>query len=173
MSSKVSANLLNFISCSSTKVAHFLARLFSCVVKMTFFDNSEWIGYLAENIIRRCVSLAEINCSGCKDGMKCSILHLHHQLSLLDKIQSHFEAARGEVLNQLHNLYKDIQHKLPHSPDEKKDMTIYCNVGRVFLLTCSPQSIYFGRYVNDMNDSFLSEVLEECKGKGRGKRARK
>ena len=173
ISIKVSTNLSSIISCFSTETVHLRFLTFEVCFKMTFFDNSEWIGYLAENIIRRCISLAETECPGCRDSVKCSILHLHHQLSLLDKIQNHFEAVRGEVLHKLQNLYADIQHRLPHSTDEKKDKTIYCNVGRIFLLTCSPQSIYFGRYVNEMNDSFLCEVFEESKGTSRAKRSRK
>ena len=123
------------------------------------------MGYLAENIIRRCISLTEAECSGCRDKMKCSILHLHNQLSLLEKIQTYFEVARGEMLHALHELYTDIEHRLPHSGDMKKDMVVYCNVGRVFLLTCSPQAIYFGRYVDETNDAFINEVLDDCKKK--------
>jgi hypothetical protein len=102
--------------------------------------------------------------------MKCSILHLHDQLSLLEKIQKYFEVARGEVLQTLHGVYMDIEHKLPHSTDVKKDMVVYCNVGRVFLLTCSPQAIYFGRYVDEMNDTFINEVFEDCKKKVKRKK---
>ena len=75
---------------------------------MTFYDNVDWIGFLVENVIRKCVSLTVTECSGCIDGMKSDILHLHHQLSLLDKVQIHFEKARWEVLISLHTLYKTL-----------------------------------------------------------------
>lgn len=132
---------------------------------MTFFNNIEWIGYLAENIIRRCISLTVEGCSGCKDNMTCDILHLHHQLSLLEKIDRYFESARGEVLNTLAKLYRVIENRLPHSNDVKKDASIYLNVGRFFLLTITPQALYYGRYVNEMNQSLISEVLDEPKVK--------
>ncbi len=103
------------------------------------------------------MSLTE--CPGCKDGMKSEILHLHNQRSLLDKLQIHFEPARAEILNSIPTLYKNVEDKLPHSDDRKKDMGIYCNVGRHFLITCSPQTIYYGRYVTEMNDGFITEVL--------------
>ena len=137
---------------------------------MTFFNNTDWVGYLAENIILRCVSLTAEECSGCKDKMTCSILHLHQQLSLLDKIDRYFESARGEVLNTLAKLYKEIESKLPHSSDVKKDANIYLNVGRFFLLTITPQALYYGRYVNEMNQSLISEVLEEARMKKRGRK---
>lgn len=132
---------------------------------MTFFSNADWVGFLAENIIQKCVSLTLAECSGCRDGMKSDILHLHHQLSLLEKIQNHFETARGEVLTSLGSLYKEMEQKLPHSKDLKKDASIYNGVGRFFLLTTSPQSLYYGRYVNEMNQAVISEVFEERRNK--------
>ena len=107
---------------------------------------------------------------GCKDNMKSPLLHLHNQQSLLEKIQQHFEPVRGEALNSLTNLYKNIESKLPHSEDKKKDMAIYCNVGRNFLITCSPQTIYYGRYVTELNDSFIAEVLDNGKKCKSGKK---
>ena len=85
---------------------------------------------------------------------------MHHQLSLLDKVQIHFEKARGEVLISLHTLYKNFESKLPHSSAIKKDKIIYCDLGRSFLLTCSPQAVYYGRYVNGMNQSINTDVFE-------------
>ena len=130
---------------------------------MTFFNNAEWIGFLAENIIRKYVSLTLEECSGCKDNMTCEILHLHNQRSLLDKIQNHFEPARGEILSSLAKLYNDVGVKLPHSDDLKKDMIVYINVGRFFLLTITPQALYYGRYINEMNQSWISEGFSESK----------
>ena len=133
---------------------------------MTFYDNTEWIGFLAENIIQRCITLTLEECSGCKDGVRCDILHLHHQLSLLDKVKKHFEIARGEVLHSLGPLYREIESKLPHSGYQKKDSTIYREVGRYFLLTITPQALYYGRYVNDANHGVITEVLQSRKATG-------
>ena len=132
--------------------------------KMTFYaHNSEWIGFLAENVIRKCVSKSLAECVGCKDKIKSDLLHLHHQLSLLEKLQHHFDSSRVEVLNSLPYLYKAIEAKLPHSEDKKKDMTIYCDLGRHFLISCSPEALYYGRYINELNDAFIDEVLAESK----------
>ena len=126
---------------------------------MTFYNNDDWIGYLAEIIIRKCSALSTAECSGCKDGMKSDILHLHNQMSLLMKLQHHFEAVRAELLKHLEVLYNVVEPKLPHSNDKKRDKAIYCNLGRVFLITLSPEALYYGRYVNEMNDYFIAEVL--------------
>lgn len=137
---------------------------------MTFFNNAEWIGYLAETIIQRCIALTEAQCSGCRDNVKCSILHLHNQLSLLEKIQNHFEVSRGEMLHMLPELYQDIEQRLPHSDDKAKDKIIYLNIGRIFLITCSPQALYYGRYVNDTNDAFINEIMEQRRKKTKQRR---
>lgn len=126
---------------------------------MTFFNNADWIGYLAENTIQKCISLTLVECPGCKDGMKSDILHLHSQLSLLEKIQNHFETARGQMLESLNTFYKEIESKLPHSSERSKDMSVYCSIGRFFLLTISAQALYYGRYVNECNHSLIHEVL--------------
>ena len=139
---------------------------------MTFYNNENWIGYLAENVIQKCVSLSLVECSGCRDNMKCDILHLHNQMSLLMKLQQHFEPVRAEMLNSLNELYKQVEMKLPHSDDKKKDMTIYCNVGRIFLIILSPEALYYGRYVNEMNDSFIAEVIQDDKKPNSKKKAR-
>jgi hypothetical protein len=31
------------------------------------------------------------------------------------------------------------------------------------MITCTAQSLYFGRYISDMNDSFVAEVAEKLK----------
>ena len=56
-------------------------------VAMTFYYNDSWLGFLTENIVRKSIERTENECNGCQDGMKCAILHLHYQLSLLDKIK--------------------------------------------------------------------------------------
>ena len=137
---------------------------------MAFYNNGEWIGYLADNIIQKCISLSMAECSGCRDGMKSYILHLHNQMSLLMKLQQHFEPVRAETLKLLNELYKTIEMKLPHSDDKKKDMAIYCNIGRTFLITLSPEALYYGRYVNEMNDSFLAEMMNNKEKRGTKKK---
>ena len=139
---------------------------------MTFYaHNTEWIGYLAENVIRKCVSKSLIECVGCKDKIKSDLLHLHHQQSLLEKVQLHFDSTRADVLNSLPCLYKAIEAKLPHSEDKKKDMMIYCDLGRHFLITCSPEALYYGRYINELNDAFIDELLTDSRRSKFKKRA--
>ena len=139
---------------------------------MTFYNNDSWIGYLAEIAIRKCISSSIVECSGCRDNMKCAILHLHNQLSLLMKLQQYFEPIRADLLNSLSEIYNKVEMKLPHSDDRKKDMAIYCNIGRIFLITLSPEALYYGRYVNEMNDSFIAEVMQDSKKSDLKKKAR-
>ena len=57
-----------------------------------------WIGFLSEQIVRQAVEMALIKCSGCEGKMHSPLLHLHHQLSLLDKLRTYFEEIRGSLL---------------------------------------------------------------------------
>ena len=59
--------------------------------------------------------------------------------------------------------YKQFESKLSHSDDKKKDKIIYCNLARTFLLTATPESLYFGRYLSAENDGYVAEVFNIAK----------
>ena len=61
--------------------------------------------------------------------------------------------------------YTVVENKLPHSDDKKKDKLIYLNIARNFLITASPDSIYFGRYLDESNDGFINDAFAKKKVK--------
>ena len=132
---------------------------------MVFYWNDCWLGYLTENIIRKSVERIENECNGCRDGMKSAILHLHEQLSLLDKIKTNFEYIRAEMLKELPIYYLTFEKKLPHSDDLAKDKNIFCAVARTFLITCTAETIYYGRYITEDIDAFVQEAFQNNKKK--------
>ena len=135
---------------------------------MTFYHNEAWVAFLSENIVRQSIKISKDKCPGCKDDMQSPILHLHEQQSLIDKIRNAFEYVRGVILLNIDSYYKQFESKLPCSDDKKKDKIIYCNLARTFLLTATPDSLYFGRYLSVENDSFIAEAFSQAK-KGRVK----
>ena len=149
--------------------AHFLLVNFAFVLKMTFYHNEAWVAFLSEHIVRQSIKISRDNCPGCKDNMQSPILHLHEQQSLLDKIRNAFDQAKGAILLDIDSYYTRFESKLPHSDDKKKDKIIYCNLARTFLLTATPDSLYFGRYLSVENDSFIAEAFCQAK-KGRSKK---
>ena len=132
---------------------------------MTFYYNDAWLGFLAENIVRKSMQKTESDCNGCRDGMRSVILHLHYQLSLLDKIKINFECIRAEMLKEIPAYYVTFEKKLPHSDDLVKDKNIYCGVARTFLVTCTAETIYYGRYITEENDSYIEEAFQNKKKK--------
>ena len=122
-----------------------------------------WIGFLSEHIARQAVEMTVIKCPGCEDKMHSPLLHLHHQLSLLDKIRTYFEEIRGLLLPTIDTLYDQFKDKLPHSDDLDKDKEIYIKNGRFFLISITSEALYFGRYLNEMNDSFINEGFPTAK----------
>ena len=123
------------------------------------YNHDYWLGFLSEQMVRQCVQMAKLKCPACSDKLYSPALHLHQQLSLLDKMKIHFEEVRGTLLSSIDALYSQFEDKLPHSHDLEKDRLIYCNNARVFLLTAASETIYYGRYINDMNDSFINEAF--------------
>lgn len=118
-----------------------------------------WTGFLAAQIVNRSLEISLAKCPGCESKLKSPLLHLHHQLSLLDKIQSHFNEIKGSMLSSLGQLYDQFQDKLPHSEDLQKDKDIYVNNARMFLISVTPDAIYFGRYLTEMNDIYIHEGM--------------
>ena len=132
---------------------------------MTFYCNDNWIAYLCEQIIRQSSQKCISDCPGCNDKLYSPLLHLHEQLSLLDKVRKYFQEIRGSILHDMEFHYTVFENKLPHSDDKKKDKLIYLNIARNFVLTATPDSIYFGRFLDETNDSFIDEAFTKKKGK--------
>ena len=132
---------------------------------MTFYCNDTWIAYLCEQIIRQSTANCISNCPGCNDKLYSSILHLHEQLSLLDKLKNYFGEVRGSILHDIESHYTVFESKLPHSDNKQKDKLIYINIGRSFLITATAESVYFGRYLDECNDGFINEVFTKKKTK--------
>ena len=135
---------------------------------MTFYHNDSWVAFLSEHIVQQSLKISKDNCPGCKDDMQSPLLHLHEQQSLLEKLRTSFDQVRGIVLFGIDIYYTKFESKLPHSSDKTKDKLIYCNLARTFLLTATPDSLYFGRYLSAENDSFIAEAFCKVK-KGRAK----
>ena len=57
-----------------------------------------YISFLYENIVRQVAQLSKLQCPGCDDKLFSPLLHLHEQLSMLDKLRQYFEEVRGAIL---------------------------------------------------------------------------
>ena len=76
-----------------------------------------------------------------------------------EKIENHFEVARSFVLTHLGEYYLILTEDLPHTDNLEKDKVCYIHIARAFLITCSPQSLYYGKYVNLIIDDFAMNKL--------------
>ena len=132
---------------------------------MTFYYNDSWLGYIAENIVRKAMSICQEECPGCRDKKQSAILDLHYQLSLLEKLKLYFERIRGEMLSNIAIYYSNFEQKLPHSDDRVKDKNVYIQIARSFLLTSSADTVYFGRYLSETLDDYIAEAFIENKSK--------
>ena len=127
---------------------------------MVSYCNDNWIAFLCEHIIRKSHQRCKDDCPACLNKLNSPLLHKHLQLSLLEQLRIYFTEMRGLILQDLDRLYNQFSYKLPHSDDKKRDKVIYINIARNFLLTASCDSIYFGRYIDEHNDSFINEEFK-------------
>ena len=118
---------------------------------MDYF-NEFWLGYITAEFIRRCVNESLVKCYGCRDGIISPLLHTHHQLGLKDKVVYYMEMVRGSMIPQIPSLYEEFKLKLV---DSNMDKDVYVTNARFFLISTTPESLYYGRFLNEVNDSFI------------------
>ena len=118
---------------------------------MDYF-NDFWLGFVTAEFVRRCVDESEATCHGCRDGKISPLLHIHHQLGLKDKIIYHMEPIRGVMMPLIPSLYEEFKVKV-NSPNMNKNA--YVTSAKFFLVAATPESLYFGRYLNEQNDAFI------------------
>lgn len=118
---------------------------------MDYF-NDFWYGYITAEFVRRCVDESLANCHGCRDEKISPLLHMHHQLGLKDKLVYHMETVRGALIPLIPTLYEEFKLKVA---DAITDKVTYVTNGRFFLISATPESLYFGRYLTETNDAFI------------------
>ena len=129
------------------------------------YNHEVWIGFLCEQLVRQVVQMSILKCPGCEDKLISPLLHLHQQQSLLTKMMYHFEEVRGPMLTSIDSYYEQVSDLLPHSQNLEKDRVIYINTGRMWLLVATTEAVYYGRYVTDMNDTFINRAFKVKKAK--------
>ena len=129
---------------------------------MNYFHDV-YLGFLAEQIARQCEQMCVLKCSACESKIKSPLLHICHQRGLLEKLQIHFEEVRGPMLTSIDAYYDQVHDLLPHSDNIIKDRNNYINAGRLWLQLCSAEMVFYGRYVNEFNSSFIDRAFKEVK----------
>ena len=109
-----------------------------------------WLGYLSSVLVQKCIQLARERCPGCTKTFKSSLLHLHEQMSLENKLECYFEEVRGLFVSKIRLYFAEFEKKIkvPCSEDIKK---LYIDFGKAFLFMTTPRSIYYGRYIDESN----------------------
>ena len=114
-----------------------------------------WIAYIVDNLVKEYLTESKDNCPGCKDGKQSPILHLHLQLGLKDILEFYLHAATVKVDVLLEDLLMKFVVQLNIKLNEM-DKASYISHGRMLLKTCTPGSIYYGNYVNEVYDDIIN-----------------
>ena len=67
------------------------------------------------------------------------------------------------MLPCMEEYYNQVSDLLPHSNDLEKDAKTYCLTGHVWLTIATCEAVYFGRYINDFNDSYIERAFAKVK----------
>ncbi len=129
---------------------------------MNYFHDV-YLGFFAEQIARQCEQMCILRCTACESKLKSPLLHQCHQLGLLEKLRTHFEEVRGPMLTTLDAYYEQIEELLPHSGNSAQDRSNYINAARLWLQLSSPEIIFYGRYVDEFNHSYIDRVFKKSR----------
>ena len=129
------------------------------------YNHDVWLAFLCEQLMRQVVQMAILKCPGCEHKLVSPVLHLHHQQDLLTKMKCYFEEVRGPMLCSIESYYDQVNDLLPHSDSLSRDKVIYMNTGRFWLTIATSEAVYFGRYVTDLNDSYINRAFKVKKAK--------
>ena len=129
---------------------------------MNYFHDV-YLGFFAEQIARQCEQMSILRCSACESKIKSPLLHICHQRGLLEKLQIHFEEVRGPMLTSIEAYYDQVQDLLPHSDNLITDKNNYVNAARIWLQFCSAEIVFYGRYVDEFNHSFIDRAFKKVK----------
>ncbi len=127
---------------------------------MNYFHDF-YLGFFAEQIARQCEQMAVLRCTACESKIKSPLLHQCRHQGLLEKIRIHFEEVRGPMLTSLDAYYEQVQELLPHSSNKLLDKKNYMNAARMWLQICSAEVVFYGRYVDEFNHSFINRAFKK------------
>ena len=137
------------------------------------YSSDLWLSILTACVVNQCTRKCILECPGCNARLKNPILHLHEQLSLLEKLRMHFDEVRGILISTIYSIYDSISHKLPHSPDLNQDKEHYCNNAISFLSSINPDALYWGRYLDENNDILINDLITSMTKQKRRIKSRK
>ena len=111
-----------------------------------------WLGFLAAEILLRCVERNLQSCPGCRDGKFSPILHLHYSLNLNQTLKKYMSITITTIdVDQMFQVYID-----KFGPQLDGDELII--MGKHFMKTLTPDALYYGNYVTTDNDFVIHNV---------------
>ena len=123
-----------------------------------------WYSFITTLTVTKCLTLCKERCPVCSNNMASPVLHEHLQLSMLEKIERHLFEARGVMSSKFDEIIAQFMNTLEQNFDEE-ERSEFITMGRSFLLSNTPQSLYFGRFVTEETDRYLNGRQPQPKGK--------
>ena len=121
---------------------------------MDSYLSEYWWGYLTHIVIEKCVALSKEKCPGCAQGFKTSLLHVHQQASLLNKIETYLNESRGLLSSNFDEMFADFRKRVEFEVTEDEKQVLITS-GRSFLFIVTPPSLFYGRFLTEEKYSTL------------------
>ena len=116
------------------------------------------MGAITSEVINLTIHHSKITCNGCRDQKYSPLLHLCQQQGLEAKLMSHMEAVRGLLIPRIPELFDRFQRNIENTALDKD---VYVTNARFFLIQSTPQSIYYGTFLNESNDAFIRKQMQQ------------
>jgi len=111
--------------------------------------DSDWKSFIVSEVVQRTLTLANEECTACKAGNYCALLHACKTTSLLRKMECFFESRiRPQLLLEMQAVLNQFESRyiLMDRPCN------YIKVGHDFLVSADAHSLYYGRFITTFND---------------------
>lgn len=107
-----------------------------------------WLGYIAAEVVRQCITLANAECLACANKISSPLLHFHNELNLKEKMARYMKNVTLNV-DELFDQFVLQFGWFSLSRDQ------YIQIGNTFLLFSTPDAIFYGKYITPQNDKAI------------------
>ena len=125
------------------------------------FDlKTNWFAFLSTALVNICVVESKRRCLGCQHRKYSPLLHMHHQMSLYDKLGCYFVSAKSTLIDGMDQYIAAFKQTLTKANEVliTDDVSCLYGEGVDFLLRSTPSTVYYGRYVEGFNDTYVEDA---------------
>ena len=112
----------------------------------------DWKSFVVSKIIKQTLLHAQDECTGCKEGRYCALIHACATTSLLRKLECFYDnRVKMNIWSNLEGLLKEFEERFILMDRRER----YIALAQTLLDDLNSHVIYYGRFITILNDSSI------------------